>query len=85
MKAPRRKYELRVGISGDTWDDVIHELRRVADHIEEHGETCNLSSGGPTCGAWVTNAVDPEMTHERYFEELKVWCAERRQQKEPTT
>jgi len=80
MNDPCRKYELRVGISGDTWDDVIHELRRVADHIEGHGETCNLSSGGSTCGAWVMNMIDPDMTHERYVEELKAWCAAKREQ-----
>ncbi len=73
---PHRRIEMRVTISADTFKDAVQEIGRLADHVAEHGEECSLCSGGYSCGSTVTITVDPEMTHERYAEELKTWLNE---------
>ncbi len=66
MKQPQRASTLPVKIGGDTWQDVLAELERIADHVPECGPKCQLVSGGVSCGSLVTVEHDPEMTSERF-------------------
>jgi len=76
---PHRAYELDIHIGGDTWKDVMHDLRHLSQHIEDHGEKCQSVMGGPSCGHAVTSIVRPEMTHEKYIADLDAYL----QAKEP--
>lgn len=81
MQPPKRAFELTIKIGGDTWEDVIHNVRDLLPHIEEHGQSCNSVSGSPSCGHIVDIQLHPEMTHERYHEELQAYIAFRDAQK----
>lgn len=79
---PHRAYELDIHIGGDTWSDVLADLRYLANHIEDHGEKCGSVMGGPSSNHIVTIIVRPEMTHERYISELDAYLTP---QNAPTT
>lgn len=70
---PKRAFVLEINIGADKWDDVVHELRELADHIATHGPGCDSVAGGCTSGHWVHIHMDPTMTNERFNAELKAW------------
>jgi hypothetical protein len=49
-------------------------------HIEEHGQSCNSVSGGVSSYHSVDIQHRPEMTSERFHEELKAHIAETKNQ-----
>lgn len=77
-EAPKRRFEVEIHVSGDIWADVIDTLRDLLPHIEEHGPSCDSVSGGPSRGHWVRVTERPEMTHERYHEQLDAYLDELR-------
>lgn len=81
--APRRAYELTLCISADTWDNAVAEMRRVVEHVEEHGPGCNSISGGSSTGHIVEIEHRPEMTAGRYREELRAWSERQRESARP--
>jgi hypothetical protein len=68
MNAPKRKYTLKIEIGGDTWEDVLHDLQFLSDHIPDHGPRCDSVCGGVSGGHMVEVIVDDTMTHERYHQ-----------------
>lgn len=68
---PSRAFELRIAVGGDTWDDIVRELRFLLPHVEAHGQACNSVSGSPSSNHLVTIVHRPEMTHERYMADLE--------------
>ena len=68
---PKRCYDITVRVGADTWEDAARELERVALHVVDHGPECNQVSGGPDSGSWVHIDHNPEMTHDRYFEDVE--------------
>ena len=82
MDRPRRRYTLTIEIGADTWDDVIHDLRHTARHVEDHGPACQSVMGGPSGGHIVTVLHNPEMTHDRYMAELETYLTASRAAKE---
>lgn len=81
--APKRRFELTINIAGDTWEAVLHDLRDVATHIEDHGQACTSISGGYSTGHVVTVTERPEQTHEKYFAELDLYLATIRKENAP--
>lgn len=71
---PKRRFVLSINISGDTFADVLRELRELTPHVEEHGPACSSSSGGGPSSHWVDIVEDPTMTPERYQAEVEEWC-----------
>ncbi len=67
---PHRRITVQINVSGDTWLDAARLLVDVLEHVETHGQACDLVHGGPDAGAYVKVTEDPEMTHERYHEAL---------------
>ncbi len=74
---PQRCYTLSIEIGGDTWDDVIGQLRHLAEHIEDHGPECKSVGGSPSSGHVLTITHRPEQTHEKYIAELDAYIAAR--------
>ena len=72
---PHRAFEIDIHIGSDTWEDAAREVERVLSHVVEHGQRCGLVSGGYSTGASVTIVHRPEMTHDRYFEQLDAHLA----------
>lgn len=71
VEKPKRAFEVEIRVGGDTWEDVARHLRDLMIHIEDHGPRCSSVSGGPSVGSYVDIVERPEMTHERYHEELE--------------
>lgn len=67
---PRRRYELSVDVGGDTWQLVVDELRFLLPHIEDHGPECTSVAGSPSSNHVVVVHHNPDMTNEKYFEDL---------------
>ncbi len=82
-KRPHRAFEITIRVGADTWEDAIAELLRMAYHIEEHGPNCNSVSGGYSTNHTVTILQNPQMTHDRYFEQLGAYLAAKKE--EPTS
>ena len=72
---PHRAFEIDIHIGADTWEDAAREVERVMQHIIECGERGCMASGGCSMGASVTIVHRPEMTHDRYFEQLDAHLA----------
>lgn len=70
-KPPQRCFVLTVKIGGDTWGDVASELARISEHVLDHGQECQLVSGGCSSGAIVTVDHNPSMTRDKYFEAIE--------------
>lgn len=68
---PRRAFELDIKMTGDTWKDVIRELRDLVIHIEQHGTACTSVSGGYSTSHTVQVRVDESITHESFAAELE--------------
>lgn len=79
--APQRRLHLALNLDADDLDAVYHALRSIADDLDHDGrETREWTSGGSDSGFHLTLAVtDPEMTAERYYEQLKAWSDARRE------
>jgi hypothetical protein len=76
MNPPKRAFDLVIHCGANTWEDLVHELDRVAKHVIEHGPECNAVSGSPSAGSSVDILLDPMMTKERYFQELDAYLEE---------
>lgn len=70
MAAPRRAIELSIQISADTWEDVRRRLFDYECYLRETGEIPAGCMGAPGCGDVRRVELDPEMTHEHYFQLL---------------
>lgn len=75
VEKPKRRFELSILISGDTWEDVKQELDRIYPHVLEHGPKCNSVSGSPSSGHVVDITERPKMTQERYIQDLEAYLA----------
>ena len=75
---PRRAFTLSIEISGDTWEAVLSDLDYLAGHIKEHGPTCKSVMGGCDSGHIVTITHLPDMTHDRYMDELSKYLEKQR-------
>ena len=72
---PHRAFEIDIHIGADTWEDAADEVERVMRHIIGCGQQCGLAYGGYSTGASVMIVHRPEMTHDRYFEQLDAHLA----------
>ncbi len=73
LDPPRRAYSVQIEIGADDWPALVRELARLADHIEAHGPDCKQVSGGYDTGSTVRVEHRPEMTHDKYVEELNTY------------
>lgn len=85
MKRPNRKYMLTIAIGGDEYEDLRYALKELMEHMPPDFPADQLTTGGISAGnassfSWQVD-VDPDMTHERYFVELKAALAWEREQK----
>lgn len=77
---PKRRFELTLGVSGDSWEDVVRAVEDLLPHIVAHGPKCDSVSGSPSSGHWVHVVEDPEQTHERYHQQLEEYLEKKRTQ-----
>ena len=76
MEKPHRRFELTIKVSADEWKYALADLKDLVDHVEEHGPNCASVMGGPVAGHIVSVVEDPDMTHDKYFEQLDLWLKE---------
>lgn len=70
---PAHTFELTVRVGSCDWELLVDELERTAQHVREHGPTCNLVSGGAgrTCSVHVEH--HPDVTEESFRQALNKW------------
>ena len=78
MTRPKRRWTIDVHASGDEWVDAVTRLRELADHVEEHGQACEMVMGGHVSSGYVHVRHDPDMTHEKYGQALDAYLAAQR-------
>lgn len=74
-EAPKRRLRMSLDLGSDDLPAMACELRSIAHDLEYEGrEERDTTSGGYSCGYHLTVSVtDPEMTGERFREELEAW------------
>jgi hypothetical protein len=74
VKYPERKHVVEINIQADDWNSVIGELRSVLFNLQTRDkyDVIDVSSGGPSGNHTVTARINPEQTHDKYFDELDV-------------
>lgn len=77
MNSPTRAVRLTLLLEADTVDDLAHELRHIAFEAQA-GKLTTGASGGCCAGSVYELLIDPEQTHERYFEQVHAYLAERK-------
>lgn len=79
---PSPTFELTVKVGSCDWSLVVEELERTAQHVREHGPTCNLVSGGAgrTCSVQVVH--HQEVTEQSYRAALHAWWQDGKAQRD---
>lgn len=72
-KAPKRRFEVKLTISGDEWPDVLTQLDHAVMLLADRGPGCISCAGGLTAGHMIDVRFDPTMTAGRYREELSLY------------
>lgn len=76
MEKPQRAHHLTLDLGADDERELLAALRNIAFQIER-GELTTGCSGGYGSGYSYAYKVNPEMTHDLYFEHNEKWLAER--------
>lgn len=72
MDKPRRAFRLTLALEADTRSDLASALNSLAYEVDSDQLTVGCS-GSPSSGAIYELLRDPDMTHEKYFEELRAY------------
>jgi hypothetical protein len=82
---PKRKYELEIRMGADSYEDMLNDLIDWAQTMKIESPGIDYSTDGVSAGYHSSHsykiAVTPDMTHERYFEELDAWLDEQKADK----
>jgi len=78
---PQRRYQLTFTIGADDYQSMLSAMQNWLWFMErEHPDLAqnhNGVSGGYDSGYSYDLKVDPEMTHDRYFELVNIWLDDR--------
>lgn len=77
---PRRAWVMELKIGADTPEEIERALEQIATAFAMGGLRSGFCSGGCASGWSGHTSHDPEMTHERYFEDI---AAMRAKEKRP--
>lgn len=67
MSSPKRAFEIEIKVGGDTLEDAKH---LIEEWLYDLTPTSGIVTGGPSAGGFVKVTHNPEMTHERYVQDL---------------
>lgn len=74
---PRRRFELKIKLTGDTYEDLCVALRSLYLELDDEsmGEKpyIDIAVGAERMSYVVHGVQDPEMTHERYYQDLRAY------------
>lgn len=70
MNQPERRFVLDLKVQGDSVKDIVIYLNNFIYQLEI-GEISDGCSGGVSSGSVYKLRENPEMTHEKYFQEIK--------------
>lgn len=80
---PHRRYQMTMSIGADSMEELRRSLEQWCFEMERYGEIQERSYGGasgsPSAGYSYDIRFDPDMTPERYHEELKVYLEAKKQ------
>jgi hypothetical protein len=72
----QRRFTIEIKVAGDTIEDALRLMDEFYGKIIEENIR-NCVSGGATSGGYFVLTENPDMTHERYMQELDVYNAEK--------
>lgn len=74
LAPPKRRHHITIDLHADTEDELLNALRVIANNGEVEGFPLERLSGGVGSGYRLTYSdAGPEMTAERFYDELKAW------------
>lgn len=80
---PCRRFEIRVSVGADTWDEACARLVDLATDLEHvnpsEARMQQSCSGSPSSYTSLTVAESPEQTHEKYIAELDAYLVATRE------
>lgn len=76
-KGPQRAHTLICKVGADTAERLAEELRIMADRIDR-GEMTVGCIGGPSAGSLYSYRVQPEQTHDAYFQQVDEWLEQQK-------
>lgn len=74
--APQRAHTLVLVMGADTQERLADDLEHMANDIRR-GQLTVGCYGSPGAGATYSYRVQPEQTHDLYFQQVDAWLAER--------
>lgn len=87
MEVPKRRYEMVFTIGADGYQEMLSAMQNFIRFMEREytglAQNHHGVSGGPDSGYSYDITFNPEMNHERYFEELNAYLDEKRKEDEP--
>jgi hypothetical protein len=64
---PKRRFEVRLDIGGDSWDDILEQVDFLGIHLAgENGPKCNSVMGGNSSSHVVVVVERPDVTPDKY-------------------
>jgi hypothetical protein len=81
MEEPKRKYQMTFKIGADSWDEILSSMDNFTLEMKMYHPNLDRNhngvSGSPVAGYSYDVIVDPDMTHDKYFEQIDAYLAER--------
>lgn len=75
-KPPVRAYRLTLQLGADSKKDLVSALEHIASQIEQNEMTTG-TWGSPSSGCNYELLIEPNQTHEKYFEDLQLYLKEK--------
>lgn len=76
----KRAHSLIMKVEADTKDDLVRELKHVIWRIRA-GEITKGVMGGYSASNIYSYCIDPDITHDTYFEQIDAWLEQERDKK----
>jgi hypothetical protein len=83
LPKPRRRVEVRMEISGDSWEEINRALHSIRTDLIAEGSLRNMVSGGCGSGWWISVSENETITHESWRESLDAYLAALDREKTP--
>jgi hypothetical protein len=72
IQKPRRAIQVDISIGGDTWQDVLTELKHIAEESIRREQVTPGVMGGSTSGS-IRSVSLRDITHDQYITELEAY------------
>lgn len=68
---PERKHVVRINVQADDLGELLRTIDQIKYDLDTHNGEGHVISGGWGAGYEITAKVNPDQTHDHYFEEVQ--------------